>query len=102
MDYPEEAKSNIEKLINPETGEIDKGALSTIAFALVAIAEHLTAFGTGAAMRREIDKLAIKSDVQDERLGEIEKTLKGVATWCGAIEARLEIIEGVISGKEAE
>lgn len=34
------------------------------------------------------------------RIDEIEKTLSGVATWCGSIEMRIEIIEGVNSGKE--
>lgn len=36
------------------------------------------------------------------RIDEIEKTLSGVATWCGSIEMRIEIIEGVNGGKESE
>lgn len=82
MDYLEETKRLLRVADSGEseddTGPSAKQIVATraVASALVALTEHLTAFGTGAAMRREIDKLAIKSDVQEERLGEVVEALR--------------------------
>lgn len=72
MNYLEKAKEWGNKVFGTDTYEGEQSrATVTIALALIAIAEHLVAFGTGAAMRREIDKLAIGFD-------EIESKLAGV------------------------
>lgn len=90
MDYLEEAKSGIEKLINPETEEIDSSAISVIAFALVAIAERLTAFGAGAAMRREIDKLAIEFEELGGRIDDLERSLTAAKLLLESVDGRTE------------
>lgn len=60
--------------------------------------------------RDRIDKLEehLSDSDQSSRITAIEKTLSGVATWCGAIEKRIEIIDGVLvndaprAGKEIQ
>lgn len=82
MDYIEEAKSGIEKLINPETEEIDSSAISVIAFSLVAIAERLDAFGASAAWSGRLARMegGIDSRLsgQSSRIDEIERKLDSV------------------------
>lgn len=77
MDYLKEA-ARLLRVASSGGSEDDTGpsaeqivATRAVASALVAITEHLAAFGTGVAMRREIDKLAIGFD-------EIESKLAGI------------------------
>lgn len=95
MDYSERAKLNLDdnsgaQMDSEVATTMQAVALQSIASTFVAITEHLTALDTGAAMRREIDKLAI-------RFNELESKLAGVIVQhvndYAEIDRRLDTIE---------
>lgn len=103
MDYLETAKYYLDHIgpSEPDAARANANADAAGAYALAAIAEHLVAFGTGAAMRREIDKLAIGLENLERgkvaigadapaRLASVERRIDSLISWRNEISDRVD------------